>query len=85
MILNESECEAMDIDPKAVEKLARRFEKLAKDAGQYGITIFCGSGSSLRFYDTTGPVILAHLDSPNLDGGAGDAMPGADGLMRGEV
>lgn len=83
--INVSECEAVAADPKAVEKLTKRLERIVQDLDNLGLTIFGGAGGiSLRAYDAIGPIILAYIGGKNIDGGAGDATPGTDGLLRGE-
>jgi hypothetical protein len=87
----EDECDRAGLDPKRVSSIARRLSSAAKDAKALGLTIFGGSGSgSLRWRgpDTndyrTGPLVVAHLDGSNFDGGDGAEHSDEFGLMRGE-
>jgi hypothetical protein len=83
----EEECQAAQIDPRAVQSIASRIERAALDAARLGIQIFGGSGSgTLRFdgRDGQGALILADMQG-NWSGGDGACGPAADGLMRGET
>ena len=85
MNLNLDEIEAAGLDPKTVESIARRIERVAMEADALGITIFGGSSSSLRFDDRSplGPLILTHLKG-SFDGGCGAYAETSDGLIPGE-
>ena len=91
MGVNYAECEAAGLDPKAVERLLRRMESVAKDAKAMGLTIFGGAGSgSFRFRDRSsdhrvGLLIVASVMNGSWDGGdGGDGCDCGDGLIRGE-
>ncbi|WP_420104524.1 hypothetical protein [Bosea sp. (in: a-proteobacteria)] len=85
---NFDECEAADLDPKAVDRLAKRLGRAARDAKRLGLTIFGGSGhGSLRIHDQgdrNGALIVGVIEGTNWDGGDGGNYPHADGLWRGE-
>lgn len=89
-MVNESECLAAGIDPKKVKKYVMALEKLMKAMSSDNIMLFGGGdGSSLRprFGDPkTQLLIIAHVSSANIDGGAGAAKYSKeDGLLRGEA
>lgn len=85
---NENECEAAGLDIKKVGSLARRFEKLSKEAHAMGLYVFGGSGSgTLRYSDRDGgntPLIVASISPNGFDGGCGASRNDGDGLLRGE-
>ncbi|MCO8161027.1 hypothetical protein NJC38_02535 [Pseudomonas sp. 21LCFQ010] len=86
---NEDECLAAGIDPTKVDKHRRALEKVMKAMAADNIMLFGGGdGSSLRPRrgdSDTQLLILAHVRSVNIDGGAGACKPGYDGLLRGEA
>jgi len=87
MPVNENECVAAGLDPKAVARLVRKLERAGKEAKSLGLTIFGGSGSgSLRpgGYDPRGPLVVGYMLSGSWDGGDGAEHQDSDGLMRGE-
>lgn len=86
--LNDDECEAAGLDPKKVLSLARRFERLSKEADAMGLHVFGGSGSgTLRFPDRDGrktSLIVASICPNGFDGGCGASREDENGLLRGE-
>jgi hypothetical protein len=86
MTINPRECAKACINPQEVQKIAKRIEKVCRDADLLGLTLFCGTSDSLRFTDQPGcrPLILASLYLPNTDGGDGSALVDSDGYERGE-
>ncbi len=86
MLINYQECAKAGLDPEVIERLGRRLERVARECRDLGITIFGGSGAaSLRFDDgEQRPLILAHLDTSNVDGGDGAYTSDHDGYERGE-
>jgi hypothetical protein len=87
-VANWDECEKVGVDPKVVDRLARRLEKVCAEADKLGLTIFFGSHNSIRAKDeksdSEGELILCNLAIRNAGGGAGYARHDDDGLMRGE-
>lgn len=85
---NSDECEAVGLDPKAVDRIAKRLGRAARAASRLGLTIFGGAGSgTLRFHDNVGnygPLIVAEIEGANWDGGDGGDGYSPDGLKRGE-
>jgi hypothetical protein len=81
-MVNERECEAAGISPKEVAAIKRRLERVCRDAEKLGISVFMGSGSTLRKSGST--LILAPLNVYNCDGGDGGYAEGPDGLLHGE-
>jgi hypothetical protein len=84
---NFNECEAADLDFKAVDRIAKRLERASRDAAKLGLTVFGGAGSgSLRVRpDDRGPqLIVADIDGGHWDGGDGAERYGDDGLKWGE-
>ena len=72
MTVNYPECAKAGLDPDAVARIGRRFERLARDAHTIGIQIFCGTGSSLRFDDGgVSHLILEDFYATNVEGGDG--------------
>jgi len=43
--VDENACAVLGIDPKEVARLARRLERIGKDAQRLGLTVFGASGS----------------------------------------
>lgn len=86
MYVNESECEAADLDAEEVERIARGLSRYAKQAEALGLQIFGGTGSgTLRFNDGgPGRLIVAQIDG-DFDGGDGGSSTSSDGLERGET
>lgn len=91
MYVLEEECEFARLDPKKVAGVARRLERAAADAKKMGLTVFGGSGSgSLRWHDEggndprQGPLVVAHMQGGNFDGGDGAEREDELGMMRGE-
>lgn len=89
MTVNEEECRAAGLDPRAVAQVARRLERAAKDAASMGLIVFGGMGSgTLRVARSevpgSGKLIVAHIYDGSWDGGYGGYSPGLDGLERGE-
>jgi len=86
MFVNESECEAADLDAKEVERIARGLSRYTKQAEALGLQIFGGTGSgTLRFNDGgPGRLIVAQIDG-DFDGGDGGSSTSFDGLERGET
>ncbi len=87
MILYEEECQHAGFDPPKIGRLGKRLEKLARELGDMGVTIFGGAGTgSLRFNDGHRlPLVLASGIGYNIDGGDGACRnDGPDGFMRGE-
>lgn len=84
-IINYPECAAADIVPAKALRLAERMEKIGRDAQKLGVTIFCGCGNDIRFYQTGNDraLILASFIGP-FNGGAGDTAKDERGLLRGE-
>lgn len=82
------ECIAAGIDSARVEKHRKALEKLMEAMAADNIMLFGGGdGSSLRPWSGEPDVqllILAHVASMNIDGGAGAARYSDDGLLRGE-
>ena len=84
-MVNRDECEKAGINPKIVAAIAKRIESVCKDAERFGISVFMGSYSSLRFNDGgDNLLILAHLNVFNCDGGDGGSDRHIDGYERGE-
>lgn len=82
---NVKECEKVGVDPKKIDSITARFERLCREADKIGVTIFCGSSCSLRYNDGgEGDLILSHLCVSNADGGAGDCNEDEYGYIRGE-
>lgn len=91
MSILEDECERAGLDRSKLASIVRRLSKAAADAKALGLTLFGGSGSgSLRWRDPyesdypRGPLIVAHLQGDNFDGGDGAEHPDEHGLMYGE-
>lgn len=91
MTILEDECERAGLDQAKVASITRRLSKAAREANALGLTIFGGSGSgSLRWRDPfendhrRGPLVVAHIQGGNFDGGDGAEHPDEYGLMRGE-
>lgn len=86
MTINDHECIKAGLDPEKVQNLGRRLERIARDCWALRIMIFGGSGmASLRFDDDEGPpLILANLNTCNVDGGDGASWEHDDGYERGE-
>jgi hypothetical protein len=90
--VNDRECDAAGLDPKVVERLARRIEKCAKECQALGITIFGGAHSGDLRADEANrgarrvnerQLILAHMEGA-WDGGDGGSNQDENGLQRGE-
>lgn len=82
---NRKECLKAGLDPKKVGSIARRLERLCREADIIGISVFCGSSNTLRFNDgEKGGLIVASFFAPNADGGAGDNVEDSEGYLRGE-
>ena len=83
----DAECEAVNVDPKAIAKIAKRLERAALDARKLGLMVFGGTGhGTIRPIQTSvgqGQLILARMEGC-WDGGDGGHRHGDDGLMRGE-
>ena len=87
--VNEEECLAAGLDPKAVLAIARRLDRAGRDARKLGLVVFGGSGhGSLRFADGRGVrdrmLVVADLGPGGWDGGDGACLPDENGLLRGE-
>ena len=84
-MVNEDECIAAGLDPEAVRKIARRIERVARDAAKEGIMIFGGSGFGvLAPVDDRGRgarLRLADLEGGVWDGGDGGQRTDEAGLL----
>lgn len=85
MYVNEKECEALGLDIKEVERIAKGLSRYGKQAEALGVDVFGGSGSgSLRKdLDGEGQLVVAYLDGC-FDGGDGATREDENGLLRGE-
>lgn len=75
---DEESCKAAGIDPKKVESLARRLDKLGKQAEKMGLFIFGGSGAgTLRTNEEYehGQIVVGFI-------GGGGTWDGGDGGVR---
>lgn len=84
---NIDECNAANIDPKEVDRIAKGLSRYGKQARELGLTVFGGSGNgTLRVSDDSGlgQLVVAQLDG-NFDGGDGSETDSDDGLLRGEL
>ena len=87
----QAECAAAGLDERKVTALASRLARAARDARKMGLTVFGGSGAgSLRWRKPgetnprLAPLVVAHIDGFNFDGGDGAEHQDEDGLWRGE-
>lgn len=81
----DQECRAAGIDPNSVESIRKRLERVCRDAEKLDISVFMGSGCTLRADDgSIRKLILADLNISNGDGGDGGYKEDEDGLLRGE-
>lgn len=79
-------CIAANVDPMKVESLAKRLEKLGKEAEKMGLHIFGGSGAgSLRTNECVNDrsIVVAHICAGHWDGGDGHEVE-IDGVTYGE-
>lgn len=79
-------CIAAGVDPMKVESLAKRLEKLGKEAEKMGLHIFGGNGTgSLRTNESVNDsnIVVAHICGGHWDGGDGHEME-IDGIIYGE-
>lgn len=86
VVAMEAECRHAGLDPKRVERIARRIARAMAEAEEMGVFLFGGSGSgSLRYDagDRRAPLVVATM-SGMYDGGDGACHEDEDGLMRGE-
>jgi hypothetical protein len=89
--VNEKECEAVNIDPCEVEKIANGLARYAKRAEKLGLQIFAGSCvTQLRYADKfskeRGELIVGYVGAGHWEGGdGGNSAHPADGLLRGEI
>lgn len=83
--INSAECEAAGLDEKEVKRIAAGISRYAKQAREFGIGVFGGSGrGTLTFRDGgEGKLILTYLDG-YFDGGDGAERRDECGLLRGE-
>ena len=81
---NEAECSAAGVPVEVVERLRKRQERLLRDMHAAGVSLFCGSSSSLRPVHGDTKLILATITEGVVDGGCGAAWVRSDGLLRGE-
>ena len=83
-LVREAECEAAGLDPEVVQRIARRLERVARDAAKEGILIFGGSGFGLLAPIDAGSypsrLRLAELDGGVWDGGDGGEVANHEGL-----
>ena len=84
---DEESCLAAGVDPMKVESIARRLDKLGREADKMGLFIFGGSGSgTLRTqesYNNRNIVVASFGMGGEWDGGDG-ATTTIDGVMYGE-
>lgn len=84
---DEESCKAAGVDPMKVESIARRLDKLGREAEKMGLFIFGGSGSgTLRTqesYNNRNIVVASFGSGGEWDGGDG-ATTTIDGVMYGE-
>jgi len=85
MQVNYDECEAANVDPEKIKRIAQRLSKCGKELNAMGLEVFGGSGIGTirQSANGDGSLILAYLDGI-FDGGDGAAIEGNDGLLRGE-
>ena len=83
---NLNECEYAGIDVKIVEKFEKRITKLLADMAKHKLSLFCGSGCSIRYDDfkNNRELIVGNFSGRNTDGGDGAIYSDEDGLERGE-
>jgi hypothetical protein len=87
--VNYEECEAADLDPAEVDRIAKRINRAAADARKLGLEVFGGSSSgSLRVFSDgnrgVGQLVVAEMTNGSWNGGDGATDRNHDGLMRGE-
>lgn len=84
---DEESCKAAGVDPMKVESLAKRLEKLGREASKMGLFIFGGSGSgTLRTRESYGNrniVVASFGEGSEWDGGDGSTIM-IDGVIYGE-
>lgn len=84
---DEKSCRAAGVDPKKVESLARRLNKLGKEAEKMGLFIFGGSGTGTlrteKEYDHGQIVVGVISYGGTWDGGDGGIREN-DGIQYGE-
>ena len=83
---NIKECDYVNIDPKVVERFESRIARLLKDMDKYGLSLFCGSSGSIRYYhrESGRSVVVGAFRGDNHDGGDGAAREDDDGIEVGE-
>lgn len=85
---NERECELVGLDPKSVERISNRLDKVMRDAKALGISLFCGGVSpTLRYNDNDQSrrlLIVGYCTFNNQDGGDGGCCEDSEGVLRGE-
>jgi hypothetical protein len=81
-----NECDHVGLDPTVIERFERRITKLLADMDKYKLTLFCGSGGSIRYndYENDRQLIVGDFLGGNHDGGDGATSPDENGLLRGE-
>jgi hypothetical protein len=86
MVVFESACERVGLDPAEVLRIARGLERFALQAQALGLQVFAGGSGSLRFHDNRDlpPLILVTSLRGNWDGGDGGCMTDDEGFLRGE-
>lgn len=83
MQVNYDECEAANVDPEKIKRIAQRLSKCGKELKAMGLEVFGGSGAGTIRTMSEGGLILADLDG-NFDGGDGASRIDSEGLLRGE-
>ena len=80
------ECEHAGLDIKIVERFEKRITRLLSDMDKYDLSLFCGSGGSIRYEERKDgrQLVVGYFRGNNHDGGCGAVFLDKDGLQRGE-